>query len=415
MKEIPAIVVIAHNRVNSLGRLLDSLKQGLYPDGCDVPLVISIDAGTEEVKALAKSFEWKMGSLRVIEHNEALGIKNHVLKCGDLVDDYDSIIMLEDDLLVSPYFYDFTLKCLERYESDERIAGGSLFHHQLNETAKRVFRPLQDGNDVYFMQLAASWGQFWNKKQWKKFRAWAKLYTFDEIQEMAIPWDVRKWPKSSWKKWFTAYLVDSGNYVVYPRFSQATNFMEPGENNPVSDFDYQTELDQTPRNWRFVDIDASKARFDAYCELDAGIVRSLNAKLENYDFEVDLNGTKPLSDINRAFLLTVRRGSCGELGFQRTLSPEISNIIFDLEGHEIVLMRKENVEIRSVSQTNLRDEIKYSFKVPSHLLDQAIREYLESRTLVDGINFLIWLYSKKIKFFFNSLGNATRSKLTGHR
>src|SRR5687768_8098504 len=101
----PAIVITAYNRPEGLSRLLKSVADASY-DSNNVTLVISIDkSDSNKVYELADSFEWKYGQKKVIKHNEHLGLKEHILRCGDLTDQYGSIILLEDDLIVSPWFY----------------------------------------------------------------------------------------------------------------------------------------------------------------------------------------------------------------------------------------------------------------------------------------------------------------------
>ncbi|NMD70181.1 hypothetical protein HHO41_07745 [Bacillus sp. DNRA2] len=96
MKNI-AIVVVAYNRVNSLSRLLTSLKRANY-FGLHTPLIISIDKSqNKDVAICANNFEWPFGEKHVIEHPNRLGLRNHVLFCGNLSRDYDAVVVLEDD------------------------------------------------------------------------------------------------------------------------------------------------------------------------------------------------------------------------------------------------------------------------------------------------------------------------------
>ena len=60
---LPAVVVMAYNRPDSLRRLLESLLRASYPD--EVPLVISIDKSkTDTVRKLAESFDWPFAKKR---------------------------------------------------------------------------------------------------------------------------------------------------------------------------------------------------------------------------------------------------------------------------------------------------------------------------------------------------------------
>ena len=81
-----------------------------------------------------------------------------MLKCGDYAEKYGSVIVLEDDLYVSPFFYVCASAALDYYEKDERIAGISLFNLPYSQSWKLPFVPLQDDSDVYFKQVPASLG-----------------------------------------------------------------------------------------------------------------------------------------------------------------------------------------------------------------------------------------------------------------
>ena len=98
MMHHPAIVVVTYNRPDSLMRLLGSLTKARYPVG--VPLIISIDGGDnreKQVVKIAEEFPWPHGKKEVICHEKNLGLRKHILSCGDLTERYDSVIVLEDD------------------------------------------------------------------------------------------------------------------------------------------------------------------------------------------------------------------------------------------------------------------------------------------------------------------------------
>ena len=125
----PAIVVVAFNRPDSLKRLLGSLKKGHYPD--DIKLIISIDHSPDNspVVDCANDFEWNAGEKEIIIHPENLGLRRHILSCGDLSYKYGSVIILEDDLFVSPFFYQYSLDALDFYKDKDDIAGIGLFNY----------------------------------------------------------------------------------------------------------------------------------------------------------------------------------------------------------------------------------------------------------------------------------------------
>ncbi len=165
------IVVVAFDRVHSLARILASLDRSVYPS--QVKLIISIDGGgPEEVFELATHFQWRHGEKEIICQPENLGLRAHILKCGHLALKYDGIVLLEDDIYVSAYFYQFMLAAQTRYANDLNISGVALYSPRYSETACLPFMPIEDGYDVFFMQLACSWGQSWLSRQWHDFETW---------------------------------------------------------------------------------------------------------------------------------------------------------------------------------------------------------------------------------------------------
>jgi len=123
----PAIVVPAFARAAALDRLLASLARAHYPDG-GVHLVISLDGGaTPDVVACARAFEFPAGTAEVVEREHRLGLREHILWCGDQTERFGSVIVLEDDLLVDPWFYVYAQHALAEYDGEEAIAGIALF------------------------------------------------------------------------------------------------------------------------------------------------------------------------------------------------------------------------------------------------------------------------------------------------
>lgn len=112
----------------------------------NISLIISVDHGADpDVECLARSMEWPFGPREVIIREERLGLKDHVYACGRCLERAGSMIMLEDDLMVAPGFYELACQMIQTYNNDDRIASMALYHHGFNETSKMRFCPLLDG------------------------------------------------------------------------------------------------------------------------------------------------------------------------------------------------------------------------------------------------------------------------------
>ena len=305
----PAIIVVTHSRIESLKRLLSSIEHSDYIYN-DITLVISIDGGAFEnieILKIATDFKWNYGEKRIINHKSNLGLRRHIIECGNLTEIYESIIMLEDDLFVSPYFYNYAVEALSYYQNEIQIAGISLYSYRINETAKRPFIPLKDGSDVYFMQLPSSWGQLWNKSQWNRFRDWYYMNEHKLLSKNNLPDDILSWSNSSWKKYFSAYMVASDKYFVYPQISLTTNFGDIGTHGKRKSSITQVPILLKSKDFVFIDLINSLAIYDTYMEILPRVISKFNKRLSSFNYSVDLYGSKRCSRISTDWILTSKK------------------------------------------------------------------------------------------------------------
>lgn len=236
-----AICIIAYNRVNSLKRLLHTLDKAEYDR--EVELIISIDkSDTLNVLEYSRQFNWTHGKLTIIEHKEKMGLKKHVLSCGKLLDNYDGLVVLEDDITVAESFYYYAVQTVEKYKDDMKVAGISLYSPEINYQNLLPFNPLRTDSDVYYMQNAQSWGQIWMKKQWNDFILWYKQEKHRSFDIKKYPKCICYWPDSSWLKYHIKYCIDRDKYFIYPYVSLSTNNNDVGTHNKINTTLFQTNM-----------------------------------------------------------------------------------------------------------------------------------------------------------------------------
>ncbi|UAW98040.1 hypothetical protein KEM63_14835 [Halopseudomonas nanhaiensis] len=359
----PTIIVVGYNRPDSLTRLLSSLIKGHYPPG-NVRLVISLDAcDTVEPRRVAEAFDWPFGEKRVLARPDRMGLREHVLSCGDLTEEYGDIIVLEDDLYVSPYFYEYATRALAYYGDDQDIAGISLYSLNFCQTSNLPFMPIDNGNaDVYFLQLAASWGQAWSARHWQEFRRWLAANGNDISRIDNIPPDVRSWPESSWLKLYDAYIIDRNKFFVYPYRALSTNFGDPGQHFTMASSRFQVAVQQQSKEHRFVGLEESIAVYDAFCELLPRTFKRQNPRLAEYDFVVNLHAQKTPAH----GLQLTRTAQRGVMSFEFAMKPMELSVLNDLEGEGIALI--ESAELDRQAQNSPEAEYglyRFFYKFPS--------------------------------------------------
>lgn len=355
----PAIVVVAFNRQHSLERILRSLNQAHYP--ADTKLVISIDNNgkNENIADFANNFAWKHGKKEVIYHSKRLGLRNHVVSCGDLTYKYGSVIILEDDLFMSPCFYEYALEAMHFYDDDNRIAGTSLYALPYSEASKLPFTPIDDDSDVFFMQMPASLGQVWTEKQWDGFKKWYDTKP-DPTAVPAIPTPIYEWPEHSWKRFFVAYVVKFDKYFVFPRYSYSTTFPDPGTNVVTKSYYLQVPLMLRKKELRLKPLNEASNVYDVYSELLPDRLNRFTNLLNDYDYEIDLYGWK--EEFNKEFVLTCRACKQPIYSFDRNLKPHEMNIIMNIPGNLLHLVKSENVIKRPKNLDELLEEQTYFFR-----------------------------------------------------
>ena len=262
-----AVVAVGYNRPDSIKRLIKSVCTAVYPE-VTIDLIVSVDRSTNYLEVLdaAKSFEWKHGEFITRTFEKRQGLRQHILLCGDYTNTYDAVIVLEDDLVVSPYYFEYVDQTVKKYANDQNIGGISLYKHSFHPGAFRMFEADANGYDVFFMQYAQSWGQCWTKSMWDGFRTW---YSRNESQDLGrdglLPSYISRWNEHSWLKYYMRYLVETNKYFVYPYVSLSTNASDAGQHCLVPNNDYQVPMRRGSLTYRLPDfVDAIK--YDVFFE-----------------------------------------------------------------------------------------------------------------------------------------------------
>lgn len=312
MDFFPPIVIPAFRRDVSLSRLLDSVSSAYFKNKPKV--IISLEGNrTDKVFEVARNFAANNENVEIVEHGHRLGLRDHILECGDYSYRYGSVILLEDDLLVDKYFYEFAVESLIFYSKFEKISGIALYSPEFNEFANLPFRPIFNGHDVYLMQTPCSSGQAWSAKQWSSFREWyAKATRSTILETMKIPCVVKNWPESSWKKYFAAYMAIRDLYFIYPYTSFTTNCSDSGGAHIAQGTDrFQVSLASQYRNVPNFNFCPLKKFFefyyDSFMEASGNILYNfLGVKKEN--IEIDIYGIKTKKLIkNKEYVLTSKK------------------------------------------------------------------------------------------------------------
>lgn len=383
-----AIIVVSYKRIDCFKRLLASLDKADY--GSDkVPLIISIDKSDSTIiESEANSFEWKYGDKIINARSENMGLRRHILSCGEYLNTYDAVVILEDDLVVSKGFYSFAKQAVEKYNNDDGVAGISLYSYRINEFSFFPFEPERNVNsDVYFMKFASSWGQIWMKKQWKKFMGWyhinqdLDLHTIDELPEY-----IANWGKNSWKKYHIAYCVLNDKYFVYPYDSYSNNPGDIGEHYKKKDYKFGVPLAEgTKKDYCFLDSnDTNIIKYDGYFE-----------RVTDDDICFDLYGAK--KKYEKRYVASLKNLPYKVTDtYKLEMHPHEINVLSNNIGDELFVYDTEKAEKNSHVTIKYNDLIAYYYRFCFNKMPVRNALFNGFDAFVRGMNdkaikFLVWM------------------------
>ena len=373
----PAIVAVGYNRPMSMKRLLASICVASYPVK-DITLIISIDESSksDEIQNIAEKVQWNYGEKIIRRFSKRQGLRNHVLKCGDLSQEYGAVIVLEDDLIVSNSYYYFVYEAVNYYKNEKNIAGISLYSHAWNGYALCHFSPQKSPYDTYLGKYSISWGQCWLKDRWADFRKW---YTLHEdklpLTNNRMPENISHWNKHSWGKYFATYVVEKDIYYVIPYDSMSTNFSEIGEHNKVMNTAHQVSLLEGVKKTYVFPPYQEAVKYDIFFERIFDVVNGINGD----EICVDINGLKRTTN-NKKYILTTKKLPYKKIAsFGMIMRPVDLNIIHLVSGNDIYLYQcnsNDNIPICCYSKSRKEYETyDISWKI---LLEIGIKRFYES-------------------------------------
>ena len=241
-------------------------------------------------------------------------------------------MILEDDLLVSPDFYNYAMQALEKYGEHPKIAGIGLNSRKELLESPYPFYPLHRGDDVYFQQFATSWGQVWNRRMWSDFKVWYEAHQ-ELPQNPEVPMTILRYPETSWAKFYQSYVVAEQKFYVFSYESLTTNFGDAGEHFNHSSSAFQSVLFYGKKEYRMPEFEDG-VKYDIYGE-PLGMGQYLGIPEE--ELTCDFWGRKQEASYRKYLLTCCRRPFKAVRQFSMCMKPMELNVMKEIPGKELTL------------------------------------------------------------------------------
>lgn len=176
--KLSPIILFVYNRVSHLQQVIISLKNNVYAK--DSNLFIYSDgykgyhdrSDVETLRVYLKTIKG-FRSVTIIERSENWGLANNIIDgVTSVVNEYGKVIVLEDDLVVSPYFLKYMNEALDLYEKEEQVA---CIHGYVYPVRKQL-------PETFFIKGADCWGWATWKRGWDLFCSDGKVL-LNEIEK----------------------------------------------------------------------------------------------------------------------------------------------------------------------------------------------------------------------------------------
>ena len=263
------LVIFAYNRPQHLARTLNALAScseasasnlTIYCDGARDKKDIDAVSQVRDIARAASGFL----TLQVIERQNNFGLSASIINgVTTQLKLNDRVIVLEDDILVSPHFLRYMNEGLEMYSEDEMVASIHGYIYPVTTSLPETF----------FLPGADCWGWATWSRAWEHFRAdGAALLSELRMRKLTEAFDIDgahpftrmledqiAGRNNSWAvRWHASCFLD-GMLTLYPGRSLVYNIGndDSGTHCPASD-QYDGEPSKTPIKINNIDIVASQ-------------------------------------------------------------------------------------------------------------------------------------------------------------
>jgi hypothetical protein len=224
----------------------------------------------------------------VVERKENMGLANSVIAgVSRLVKDYKQVIVMEDDLITSPYTLTYFNEALDRYRNEDQVMHIGAYMY-----------PLKENNipESFFYRAATSWGWATWDRAWQHFEPNidtlmaqfdAKKRSAFSIEHKMNFWkqmqDFKKGKNNSWAiRWYASIFL-KGGLTLNPAQSLVNNIGHDGTgiHSGINDI-YNVIINPKPISDYPVEIKENKAAYETIREFLSTRKGNLWERLKRY-------------------------------------------------------------------------------------------------------------------------------------
>jgi hypothetical protein len=249
------IVLFTYKRLWHTKQTVEALQKNMYAEQShlfifsDGPKTEKDEPKVKEVREYLKTIKC-FKNIEIIERDKNWGLANNIIDgITKVVNQYGRVIVLEDDLVTSPYFLKFMNDGLNIYEEEEKVI-----------SVHGYVYPIKGLPEIFFLRGADCWGWATWKRGWDLFekdgkklldelekRKLTKLFDFngaypytkmlkDQVEGKVDSWAIR---------WYASAFIHE-KLTLYPGISLVKHIGDLGTHIKGNSWWLDVELSEKP-------------------------------------------------------------------------------------------------------------------------------------------------------------------------
>ncbi len=220
------IALFVYARLHHTKATVEALAANEMADRSELFIFSDGARSEKDAEAVAEVREYIRGikefaAVHVNERECNFGLADSIVDgVSDLVSRFGEVIVLEDDLITSPYFLRYMNDALERYRDEERVMhiSGHMFPI-----------PPEGLPDSFFLNAFMSWGWATWERAWRHFhrrsREFTSVFTPDDINRFNLDGAFDHWSHllrnesgslKTWAVYWYACVFSRGGLCLHP-------------------------------------------------------------------------------------------------------------------------------------------------------------------------------------------------------
>jgi hypothetical protein len=270
------IVLFVYNRLWHTQETIKALKANTLADQSD--LIIYSDGfksdvdknSVADVRKYIKNIEG-FKSVKIVKQKSNLGLANSIIfGVTEVLDEYGEIIVLEDDMVSSPYLLEYFDEALDKYKNDDRVVSIHAYTY-----------PIANLPETFFLRGADCWGWATWARSWSLFESDGKkllsqlkekklVRRFDfegNANYTGMLEDQIKRKNDSWAvRWYASALL-SGGLTLYPGKSLIKNIGLDDSGTHCKELkDYDVDLLSTTVSIMDISVKEDLDAYNKFCK-----------------------------------------------------------------------------------------------------------------------------------------------------